>query len=133
VGEGEAEETGVSAGSQGLAALFDALNGRHFGGRLPKYRVVCSRLPGLCSGKDDEDRHLIRLSGGLSPEMRRRILLHEMCHIGIPGHGTRWQARMLRLADQGEAWAHDEVHEYRTNTKTPREMWVAIKDALHSL
>lgn len=123
----------VSAGSRGLGGLFDDLNRRYFGGRLPKYRVVLAALPGPCDGRCETDRRLIRLARRLAPDERRRLLLHEMCHIGIPGHGVRWQARMLRLADQGEGWARKEARAYRTSAETPRMLWAAITDALHDL
>lgn len=123
----------MSAGSRGLAALFDDLNRRHFGGRLPKHRVVLAALLGPCVGRCEADRPLIRLARRLSPDERRQALLHEMCHIGVPGHGVRWQARMLRLADRGEAWARGEVRAYRRCAETPAMLWAATTDALHDL
>jgi hypothetical protein len=31
-----------------------------------------------------------------------------MCHIGSPGHGRRFRAKLVRLARMGEAWARRE-------------------------
>lgn len=44
----------------------------------------------------------------------RRVLLHEMCHIGAPNHGKKWQSIMMRLADMGETWAKNEVEDSDT-------------------
>jgi hypothetical protein len=46
-------------------------------------------------------------------ELVRRVPLHEMCHIGILGHGKQWQARMLKPAAPGEPWATVEVKDYQ--------------------
>jgi hypothetical protein len=42
------------------------------------------------------------------PEKLREMLLHEMWHIGSPGHGRRFQAKLARLAEGGESWAEKE-------------------------
>lgn len=44
-------------------------------------------------------------------EATRRILLHEMCHIGCPGHGARFQKKLRALATAGEQWAEAEAKE----------------------
>ncbi|MGH7860263.1 MAG: hypothetical protein ACREQY_23285 [Candidatus Binatia bacterium] len=41
---------------------------------------------------------------GLDPEGERQALLHQMCHIGSPGHGRAFQRKLARLARMGEAW-----------------------------
>ena len=92
--------------------LYEELNRDLFKGRLPRFRVtLCGskHLPGASPGECLEGRRLIRLRRGLEPEGLRRWLLHEMCHIGVPDHGLRFQTRLLRLADQGESWALEEV------------------------
>ena len=120
---------------RGLGALFNDLNERYFDGRLPKYRVVLSSLPGGGRGMCVIGRPLIRLARGLSPEMLRRTLLHEMCHVGIPrsGHGKRWEKRMLKLADLGESWAAEEVQKYRTQGIDARNLWESTQDMLLEL
>ncbi len=127
-----------------LQRLYADLNVRFFGGRLPKtYRVVFSRQSGGNGGICLNDRSLIRLRPELlteraamhrtePPEERvRRVLLHEMCHIGTLGHAKRWQAKMLRLAEMGEAWAAEEVKEYQKPTDMDWHGGIGqIKDAL---
>ncbi len=122
-----------------LSRLFDELNLRFFGGRLPKYRVVpalhfvgegYSATDGVC----DDARRIILLRRGLDPVKVRRVLLHEMCHAGLPkrdgSHGRRWQARMLRAAEMGETWAAEEVEMYRTRAEGWHDGIVAVKSAL---
>lgn len=113
-----------------LSRLFDEMNRQFFRGRLPKYRIVFSRQSRILGGICIPERRLIRLHPGLlanpagsfnhpevdSAERIRRVLLHEMCHIGRVSHAKRWQAKMLRLADMGEMWAVGEVEEYRKPT-----------------
>jgi len=45
-----------------------------------------------------------------------------MCHIGEPGHGRRFQAKLERLLAQGEAWASDEIKAYREAASWNLEM-----------
>jgi hypothetical protein len=94
-----------------LDRLFDQYNGQFWNGRKPRYRVRYARLPsdGFC----DVARRTILVQRGLTGQRLRRVLLHEMCHIGCPHHGARFQARLLRLAEQGEAWAIHEVEALR--------------------
>jgi hypothetical protein len=65
----------------------------------------------------------IRISGVLRvrPEVERRVLLHEMCHVATEdealsrglGHGPEWRAEMYRLArERGESWAEREAQRY---------------------
>ncbi len=97
----------------GLQRLYDELNRQFFHGRLPRYRVAFttfygSRQRGRCVSK----RRLILVRRGLDGEELRRVLLHEMCHIGALGHGQRWQSKLRSLAEQGESWADEEAKRY---------------------
>ena len=92
---------------------FRKLNRQFFGGRLPPHRVVLkSGFPR--HGECIPERRFIRLGRGLGndPTELRRTLLHEMCHIGTPNHGRRFQAKLLKLAQAGEAWATQEAASY---------------------
>ncbi len=93
--------------------LFQDLNRQFFRGRLPRYRVVLSDSLLPSHGECLPERRLIRLRRGLDPETTRRILLHEMCHIGSLGHGRPFQAKLYLLAAQGEEWAKHEAEKYR--------------------
>ncbi len=95
--------------------LYHDLNRQFFNGRLPRFRVVLCFLHGSLHGECLPERRLIRLDRSLDPERMRRTLLHEMCHIGSLGHGTRFQNKLLRLATQGEKWAREEAEQYRTH------------------
>ena len=111
---------GVRKHDSGVQALYDQLNRRFFGGRLPRYRVVLAeRLPRTSWTEPttmafcDDKRELIRLRRTVAPTALRRALLHEMCHIGLPyGHGKRFCARLLKLAAHGETWAKWEAASY---------------------
>ena len=91
-----------------LTRLFGDLNQQFFRGRLPAYRIQFARfeIPGKC-GERDTARRMIRLSRRLQddPAGWRQAMLHEMCHIGAPWHGRRFQAKLAKLAAAGEAWA----------------------------
>ncbi len=95
--------------------LYHDLNRQFFNGKLPRFRVVLCCLYGSLHGECLPERRLIRLDRSLDPETMRRTLLHEMCHIGSLGHGTRFQNKLLQLATQGEKWARDEAEPYRSN------------------
>ena len=94
--------------------LFDEFNRKYFRDRLPRYRVrfVGARHSGW-RGDCDPKRRMIRLAGDRS-FVDPRTLLHEMCHIGTPDHGKRFQAKLLRLAAQGVEWAREEAEGYAT-------------------
>ncbi len=113
--------------------FYNDLNSQFFDGKLPRYRVTFSKgvfgpWKGFCLGK----RRLIRLRRGLPPQEVKRVLLHEMCHIGAKGHGRRWQEKMLRLAAQGEIWAKEEVENYQHALRTKINMATDIRDELTS-
>jgi hypothetical protein len=82
---------------------------------LPAYRIQFARfeIRGQ-KGKCDTARRMIRLSREFQddPDGLRRELLHEMCHIGSPGHGRRFQAKLARLAAAGESWAEKERRDF---------------------
>ncbi len=92
--------------------LYNEFNRQFFGGRLPRYRVTVTTST-LSAGMCLSDRRLIQLQRGLDPKTLRRFLLHEMCHIGTPYHGRRFQEKLLRLAAQGEVWAKEEADKYK--------------------
>jgi len=94
--------------------LFEQLNERFFWGRLPQYRV--RRINPRCSGwggECDAGARTISLARYLSGEAARQVLLHEMCHVGTPGHGKRFQVKLQRLARLGESWAAEEARMYQ--------------------
>jgi hypothetical protein len=108
-----------------LDDLFDKLNTELFGGRLPKYRV----LPGMprngARGFIDDETRTIWIC---APEEIRETLLHEMCHIGTPGHGRTFRAKLKRLARSGEKWAEAERAYYlRAEVGMKAEHWVALR------
>ncbi len=97
-----------------LQALFEKLNHQLFGGRLPRYMVRFGPSGRLVaeSGYCDSERKTIYVDP--NPPTRallRQVLLHEMCHIGTPGHGSRFQKKLRRLAALGETWANREADE----------------------
>jgi hypothetical protein len=115
-------------------ALYHELNQHYFGGRLPRYRVTFAqpRASGW-HGECFPARRLIQLSRGLSGEMLRQTLLHEMCHIGSPDHGQRFQAKLARLAEQGEAWARGELEAYQDTLDTWNQLVARLKKGLEEL
>jgi hypothetical protein len=79
-----------------LAEMFDRFNRDYFGGRKPRYRVLrypLRRTRGCC----DTKRRRILIAQWLEGNMLTASLLHEMCHIGCPGHGRLFQDRIRRL------------------------------------
>lgn len=107
-----------------LDRLFDQLNDRYFGGGLPKYRVLrCVSQIGEHGFIDDETRR-IWICDGPDP---RATLLHEMCHIGTPGHGRPFRAKLRRLAHRGETWAEAErVYYLRQERQIPSGGWNVV-------
>lgn len=88
--------------------LFDEFNRRYWRGRLPRYRVLRVQfLTSHLAGRCNDTRHLISLSRHLTGDDLRRMLLHEMCHIGPRGggHGHEFQRRLKRLGGLGEPLA----------------------------
>jgi hypothetical protein len=115
-------------------ALYHELNQRFFGGRLPRYRVTFAqpRVSGW-RGECFPARQLIRLARGLTGEPLRQTLLHEMCHIGAPSHGQRFQAKLARLVAQGELWAQKELEGYQEPQLTWPQLIAQVKDDLDEL
>jgi hypothetical protein len=91
--------------------MYDRLNESHFQGRLPRYGIRTNGGPkdywGLC---DNKKKTIYLATEILSDrEKTRRIMLHEMCHVGIPYHAGRWTTRMRKLEGQGESWIKAEL------------------------
>lgn len=91
-----------------LGALFDDLNTRYFGGKLPKYRVtVRAGLKAECRGAWkigsmclDKERQIL-LDGGMKQDQLIKVLLHEMMHAATTPqgdvHGAPFQYEIRRL------------------------------------
>ena len=103
--------------------LFDTYNQLLFGGRLPPYRIVLSKLnnDGTCrtDGECRKKKREIHLSTSLQDTDLPQVLLHEMAHAAARrnGHGKQWLGEMLRLADMG-AQTRDEWEAYQDPAKT---------------
>ena len=133
------EEPVIKERRRSLAPLYRQLNREFFANRLPSYHVrrhvfqqpkrrtkwvagkgyvaVIASHPDLLpcnAGLCDSDSRTIWLWEGLSSEQEREVLLHEMCHIGTPGHGPEFQLKLARLAEQGETWAEAERKVYES-------------------
>lgn len=119
-----------------LNRLFDQFNRTFFHGRLQKYRVrraahrklVKMTNYHLLCGYYDEKTLTLWISVNLKGKWLRRTILHEMCHIGIPNHGKKFQARLSRLAKAGEAWAEVERDEYQHMLTPAQEYKIAALD-----
>ena len=82
-----------------LDALFDHLNADLFDGRLPKCQVRrCAPRTGERGFIQGETRTIWICT----PRETRETLLHEMCHMGTPGHGRRFRTKLRHLARRGE-------------------------------
>src|SRR5262249_5712918 len=103
----------ADADTNNLQRLFKALNREFFGGRLPHYRVRLRKQRFLGEKRSCEDDPRTIYPPMMDAEETRGTLLHEMCHSGTPGHGQRFQRKLSRLASMGEAWAAEEVEQYR--------------------
>jgi hypothetical protein len=73
-----------------IASLYRRLNREFFRGRLPAYRIRFRQFAmrgkeGECGAKARTITLAIHLKR--DPTRLRQRLLHEMCHIGSPGHG----------------------------------------------
>jgi hypothetical protein len=101
---------------QQLQGLFDLYRRSYFAGRLPRYKVSLATRHVTGPGHRGECLTATRtlfISPGIDSEAQRRTLLHEMCHIGCPSHGARFQARLRTLAEKhGEGWAAVEAAQY---------------------
>lgn len=96
-----------------LTKLYAELNRQFFNGSLPCYRVTLSKWMWL-DGITLRKRRLIRLRRGQNPEVLRKLLLHEMCHVSTSDdHGGGFFERLSGLASQGEFWATEEAETYR--------------------
>lgn len=84
-----------------LTEKYSAFNRRYFLGRLPRYRVVRRAIS--IGGRCDDRRRLIVIRPGIVGTELDCLLLHEMCHIGIPGHRWKFRARLQRVARRAQA------------------------------
>jgi hypothetical protein len=113
------------AGDASLGLLFDQLNARHFGGRLPSVKVLWEgALAGLDAGDYRQngmtDGKTILLNAGLKDDHAevRRTLCHEMVHVKFLAAGQRstthdavFQSELRRIFDDGcfpAVWASSE-------------------------
>lgn len=91
--------------------LFEDLRDRHFPGRLRGYKTRVGYAPGWSGdGRCDTTRRVIFIAPGVAgkPESLRALLLHEMCHVGTPGHGAAFAAKLDRLIARGETEVESE-------------------------
>jgi hypothetical protein len=114
-----------------LDRLFDALNRELFAARLPKHRVRTGPAQHGELGFLDEATSTIWLC---DPPDIRSTLLHEMCHIGTPGHGRLFRAKLRRLAALGESWAQRERAYYlRQELRMGARPWIALWEVARDL
>ncbi len=81
-----------------IRKTFDELNDRHFGGRLEAGLELSSRMTAT-AGKCFYRRRVIRLSRlylQQFPDRLPQLLLHEMIHLLVPGHGRAFRAQAVR-------------------------------------
>jgi hypothetical protein len=60
---------------------------------------------------------MIFIREDLGPRQLRRVLLHEMCHIGpqmMDAHGPRWLRKIARLVRRGETSLRKDLELYAT-------------------
>jgi len=116
-----------------LLSIFNVLNATFFRGRLP-YRVIYGRPPGdarAASGYCDPGARTIYVNPSPpTPDAVRRILLHEMCHIGSIGHGKRFQAKLRGLGAMGEAWAVEEAEQCASEIRNRQPVTASIARAI---
>jgi hypothetical protein len=109
-----------------LDQLFDVLNRELFAGRLPKHQVRMHPSARGEYGWIDARAQTIWLCDPLN---LRQTLLHEMCHIGTPGHGRRFRAKLRQLARRGEAWAQAErAYYFREEMRLGRGPWLTLRE-----
>jgi hypothetical protein len=91
-----------------LAAAFQEFNDRYFGGRLRKVRVrfkAAGRPPLRPGGSGHYDSSSRTIFIARTESQILETLLHEMCHIGEPHHGTKFRAKLLHLRSLGASVA----------------------------
>jgi hypothetical protein len=84
-----------------------------------------SRMQGAFAGKYLR----VNLTEGADRETCTRAgEVGSMCHIGTPGHGRRFRAKLKRLARRGEKWAEAERAYYlRADLRVTAEDWAALR------
>jgi hypothetical protein len=55
-----------------------------------------------------------------------------MCHIGCPGHGKRFKAKLRQLSEHGEDWALEEIQQYN-DAVTFNQLMADLRKQLDSL
>jgi hypothetical protein len=114
-----------------LDQVFDELNSVFFEGRLPKYRVRRCEPHGREHGFIDNTTATIWICASPEP---RQTLLHEMCHIGTPGHGRLFRAQLRRLARRGETWAQAErIYYLREEIGMKANGWITLWEVAYHL
>lgn len=88
-----------------IRQTFDRLNQKHFAGRLEATLELSDRMT-AAAGRCYHRRRLIRLSRlylQQFPEKLPQLLLHEMIHLVVPGHGRafREEARRCGIPEEG--------------------------------
>jgi hypothetical protein len=96
-----------------LQSLLADLDRQFFRRRLTGYRIQWAYLPGGKMGCCDTDARIIKIRRGLRGEELRRVVLHEMCHHSVAGHGRLFEKVLRRLQSCGETWVEEEIAAYR--------------------
>jgi len=114
------------ASRSGLPEMFARFYRQYFGGRLPRYRVVRRALR-ASDGHCNSRRRVIVLSSRLTGDDLVHTLLHEMCHIGCPGHGPMFRAKLRRIARHAPpsiaAWASREAAQLAEPYPVRQQVW----------
>lgn len=109
----------VEQATERLLAIYDDLNAKTFGNQLPNKReILIDQCPSGATAYLDTDRgvHLpngkgrvcIVVSPSCDPESYRRVLVHEMTHYLVWGHGPEFRAKFEGFA-RGEPWLEEEL------------------------
>jgi hypothetical protein len=101
-----------------LQEIYDRLNKSHFQGHLPRFKIRVGYPKGEkpelhADGSCKNEKQTIYIARKITADAEdaRRLMLHEMCHVGDPtgehGNATGFESRMLRLKDMGETWIEE--------------------------
>jgi len=88
-----------------LQSLFDFLNQKHWGSRLPLFRCEWSNRMITTWGVCYRGKKLIRISSIFKNRPIEEILAllgHEMIHIRYGGHGKRFRQELKRIGLEGD-------------------------------
>jgi len=112
-----------------LRVMFTQLNREFFGGRLPRYKIRLAHfLANDRGGECDIFNKVILIAAFLAPDLYRSVLLHEMIHIEILGHGPRFRAKLQELTRLGETWAHEDIAQYIDNDDATEDQIEILKE-----